>query len=67
MDVRSSIGEIVVTAQKHKQNLPSVPVAVTALAADDLVANRIESGRDLNAIAPNLTRRVKTVAKRPLG
>lgn len=59
MDARSSIGEIVVTAQKREQNLQSVPVAVTALAADDLVANRIESVRDLNAIAPNLTIRVQ--------
>ena len=53
------LAEIIVTAQKREQNLQSVPVAVSALDADALVANRITNVRDLNAVAPNLTIRTQ--------
>jgi iron complex outermembrane receptor protein len=46
--------EIVVTAQKRVQNLQEVPVSVTAVPADTLVANRITSVADLGYAVPNL-------------
>jgi iron complex outermembrane receptor protein len=51
----ASLQEVIVTAERREENLQRVPVAVTALTADELVANRIESVRDLNALAPSLT------------
>ena len=50
--------EIVVTAQKREQKLQSVPISITALNAEALRANRIETVGDLNAVAPNLTVRL---------
>jgi iron complex outermembrane receptor protein len=47
--------EIVVTAQKREQRLQSVPISITALGAEALKADRIETVSDLNAVAPNLT------------
>jgi iron complex outermembrane receptor protein len=46
--------EIVVTAQKREQRLQDVPVAITAVSAETIEANRITSVRDLSALAPNL-------------
>lgn len=51
----SGLGEIIVTAQKREQSLQDVPVAVTALAGDTLLANRIVSVNDLSGLAPGLT------------
>jgi iron complex outermembrane receptor protein len=51
----AQLEEVVVTAQKRQQRLQDVPVSVTALPAESLVANRITSVRDLDAVAPNLT------------
>jgi iron complex outermembrane receptor protein len=50
--------EIVVTAQKREQKLQSVPISITALNADAIKADRIETVEDLNAVAPNLTVRL---------
>ena len=50
--------EIVVTAQKREQKLQSVPISITALNAEALKADRIETLNDLNAVAPNLTVRL---------
>jgi len=47
--------EVVVTAQKRVQRLQDVPVSVTALSAESLIANRITTVRDLDALVPNLT------------
>lgn len=47
--------DIVVTAQKREQRLQDVPVAVTALSAETLQANRITSVADLSGLAPNVT------------
>lgn len=52
------IEEIVVTAQKREQSLQDVPISITALTGDSLVANRITDVRDLNAVAPNLSVRM---------
>lgn len=47
--------EIIVTAQKREQSLQDVPVAVTAVTAENLQANRIFNVNDLSSIAPGLT------------
>ncbi|WP_157218390.1 TonB-dependent receptor [Flavisphingomonas formosensis] len=54
----NGVQDIVVTAQKREQNLQKVPISITALSADSIKANRIQSVNDLNAIAPNLTVRL---------
>ncbi len=46
--------EIIVTAQKREQSLQDVPVAVSALGAEQLEVRRIESVRDLSSVAPNV-------------
>jgi iron complex outermembrane receptor protein len=52
---QSTLDEVVVTAQKRAQNLQEVPVAVTALNQEVLVANRVIDVRDLNAVAANVS------------
>src|SRR5207244_2971350 len=54
----STLEEVVVTAQKRTQNLQDVPIAITAINAEALQANRITNVTDLNALAPNMTVRV---------
>lgn len=51
----AGLEEIVVTAQKREQRLQDVPIAVTALTADALQANRITNVGDLSGLAPGLT------------
>jgi len=46
--------EIVVTAQKHQQNLQIVPVAVTAISAQTLEDFRVQNAADLNGLIPNV-------------
>jgi iron complex outermembrane receptor protein len=50
----SALTEVVVTAQKREQSLQDVPIAVTAVTQDTLVANRITSLTDLSSLAPGL-------------
>jgi iron complex outermembrane receptor protein len=54
----ATLQEIVVTAQKRSESLQRVPVSVTALTAETLKADRIQTLADLNAVAPNLTVRL---------
>ena len=49
------LGEVVVTAQRRSENLQTVPVAVTALSADDLAASGITGTLDLPQAVPGLT------------
>ena len=46
--------EIVVTARRREENLQEVPVAITALSAEDLEARSIENIRDLQVLLPNV-------------
>ena len=46
--------EVVVTAQKREERLQDVPVAVTAIGEDQLIARDISSVTDLGSLAPNL-------------
>lgn len=52
--------EIIVTAQKREQSVQDVPIAVTALTGDALVANRVTNVTDLSGLAPGVT--VRTAA-----
>lgn len=49
------VADIVVTAQKREQSLQDVPIAVTALTANTLQANRIQNIQDLSGMAPGVT------------
>jgi len=49
------VQDIVVTAQKREEKLQEVPIAITALSAEQLETRRVSTAADLSAIAPNLT------------
>jgi iron complex outermembrane receptor protein len=49
------IDEVVVTAQKRSENLQDVPIAMTALSADDLVNKAVTRSSDLQYASPALT------------
>src|ERR1700730_6412495 len=49
--------EIIVTARKREENLQSVPIAITALTADDIRADSIISPMDLEYHTPGLEMR----------
>jgi outer membrane receptor protein involved in Fe transport len=48
-------GEMVVTARRRKENIQSVPVAVTALSEKQLESSAIRDVSDLNGAAPGFT------------
>ena len=48
-------GDIIVTAQKREENLQDVPVAVTALSAEQIQNQRIQDVNDLATKVPSLT------------
>jgi len=50
----STIGEIVVTAQKRAQSLNKVSVAVTALSQDALIQSGVKTITDLTSTVPNV-------------
>jgi iron complex outermembrane receptor protein len=49
-----TIQEIVVTAQRRAQSIQDVPIAVTALTPEALLANRVANVNDLNLLAPGV-------------
>ena len=49
-----TIQEIMVTAQKRAQPLQEVPIAVTALTAQDIQNRELDDVSDLSGLAPNL-------------
>lgn len=51
---QQGVQEIIVTAQRREESLQKVPVAVTAVAGEQLEALRINSVRSLGGIAPSL-------------
>lgn len=51
---RDTIEEIVVTARKREERLQDVPVAITALQAEDLKARNIRRADEISNIVPNL-------------
>ena len=46
--------EVVVTARRREENLQEVPVAITALSAEDLEIRSIENIKDLQLFLPNV-------------
>jgi iron complex outermembrane recepter protein len=52
--VDSGIADIIVTAQKRSQALQDVPVAVSALAGDELEARNVSETSDLQGFVPSL-------------
>ncbi len=50
----TTVGEIVVTAQRREQALQDVPVAVSAFSGDNLKEQRLETGQDLLLAVPNV-------------
>jgi len=50
----STIGEIVVTAQRREEKLSRVPVAVAAFSADALQSRNITSEQDIGTLVPGL-------------
>ncbi|MEO7786250.1 MAG: TonB-dependent receptor [Sphingomicrobium sp.] len=54
-DTASPTGEIVVTARRREENLSSVPLAITAISGDKLVAAGIQNLRDVAQLTPGLT------------
>lgn len=50
-----TIGDIVVTAQKHEQRLQDVPVVVTVLNAQQLESAQVKSVNDLAILTPGLS------------
>ncbi len=51
----TSVGDIIVTAQKREQSIQDVPIAVTALSAENLDAMKIEGGSELVRAVPNVS------------
>lgn len=47
-------GEIIVTAQKRSESLQNVPIAITAISADQLTERGIRNSVDVAAATPNL-------------
>src|SRR4051812_38930398 len=50
-----TIEEIVVTAQRREQSLQDVPIAVTALSADELASAQVTDLGGLQSLVPNLS------------
>lgn len=50
----SGLEEVVVTAQKREQNLQDVPVAITAINAEDITDRKISDISDVGSTAPNV-------------
>ncbi|HET8611811.1 MAG TPA: TonB-dependent receptor [Sphingomonas sp.] len=51
----TGLTEIVVTAQKRKQNLQAVPLAVSAISGEKVAQLGISDSRDVSGLAPNVT------------
>lgn len=48
-------GEIIVTAQRREESLQKVPIAVSAFNSENLKAQKIEGGPDIQTGVPNVT------------
>ncbi len=54
-DAAAPLGDIVVTAQRRAQNLQDVPISITAVSGDEMVAAGIQDPRDLGRLIPNFS------------
>jgi iron complex outermembrane receptor protein len=48
------LGEIVVTAQRRRQSLQDVPIAVTAITGEEMAARQIRTTLDIPRLVPNM-------------
>ncbi|MGA0602399.1 TonB-dependent receptor [Caulobacter sp. KR2-114] len=51
----NTVGDIVVVAERKSENLQQTPIAVSALSAQDLKAQRIDTGANLASTVPNMS------------
>ena len=51
----TAVEDIIVTAQKREESIQDVPIAVTALSAENLEAMRIDGGSELVRAVPNVS------------
>jgi len=54
-DASGGLQEIVVTANKRRENIQDVPIAISAISASDLAAHGVQSTMDVAAAIPGLT------------
>jgi len=54
-NVKTGFDEVIVTAQKRKQNVQDVPIAITAFQGDDLQDRGVVEISQLSVIAPSVT------------
>jgi outer membrane receptor protein involved in Fe transport len=52
---RTTLAEVIVTAQRRSENLQNVPIAVSALSADQLASSGIQNTSELAEVVPGLT------------
>ena len=50
----SALEEIVVTARRREENIQDVPIAITALSAEDIELRNIENTEDMQVLLPNV-------------
>jgi outer membrane receptor protein involved in Fe transport len=55
LEGRGLLEEILVTAQKRKQSVNDVPIAINAFSGDDLKALGVNDTRDLSGLVPSFT------------
>jgi iron complex outermembrane recepter protein len=63
--VVSRLEEIVVTAQRRSESVQSVPISVTALSGDKMLAAGIDGVRDLDVLTPGLNINQRSVVWTP--
>jgi iron complex outermembrane receptor protein len=62
----SALEEVVVTAQKHIQDVQEIGVAITAMSGEDMQALRIQQPLNLSTISPSLSTMNATTDSTPL-
>jgi iron complex outermembrane receptor protein len=61
----NTVGELVVTAQKRAENVQDVPIAITALSAQQLKDQHVTNILDLNGLSPSLSIKTDDNAANP--
>jgi iron complex outermembrane receptor protein len=62
----TALQEVVVTAQKHSQDVQDIGVAITALSGEDMQALRIQQPLNLSTVSPSLSTMNATTDSTPL-
>ena len=52
-DQPTTLGELVITAERHSENLQDTPIAVSAFSQEKLKAQRLDGGQNLETSVPN--------------